>query len=41
MRRFQSRQFILVLFAFAVAAGSLLVAGSAMANTETALFRVE
>ena len=33
------RQFILVLVAFAVAAGSLLVAGSALA--ETALFRVE
>jgi len=39
MRRFQSRQFILLLFAFAVAAGSLLVAGSALA--EMALFRVE
>jgi len=39
MRLFQSRQFILVLVAFAVAAGSLLVAGSALA--ETALFRVE
>jgi hypothetical protein len=39
MRPFQSRQVILVLVAFAVAAGSLLVAGSALAAE--ALFRVE
>ena len=39
MRPFQSRQFILVLVAFAVGAGSLLVAGSVLAETE--LFRVE
>ena len=39
MRPFQSRQVILVFVASAVAAGSLLVAGSALA--EMALFRVE
>ena len=39
MKPFRSRQVIVLLTAFAVGVGSLLVAGSALA--ETALFRVE
>ena len=39
MISFQSRQFILVLVAFAVGAGSLLAPETALADT--ALFRVE
>ncbi len=42
MSPYRSREFILVLIAFAIGAGSLLVAGSALAQGEAnALFRIE